>query len=62
MCSIVQDAIKKFENQDEKEKLASDSLNAMMELAEQQKEAFYLKVTYTRSRARFEARIHSDID
>ncbi|KAL8853316.1 MAG: hypothetical protein Q9221_001792 [Calogaya cf. arnoldii] len=45
MCSIVQDAIKKFENQDEKEKLASDSLNATMELAEQQKEAFYLKVT-----------------
>ena len=45
MCSIVQDAIKKFENQDEKEKLASDTLNAMMELAEQQKDAFYLKVT-----------------
>lgn len=46
MCSIVQDEIKKFENQDEKEKLASDSLNAMMEMAEQQKDAFYLKVTY----------------
>ena len=60
MCSIIQDAIKKFENQDEKEKLASDSLNAMMELAEQQKDAFYLKVTYTRSCARFEARTDSD--
>ena len=60
MCSIVQDAIKKFENQDEKEKLANDSLNAMLELAEQQKDAFYLKVTYALLRAPFEA--GTDVD
>ncbi|KAI7763832.1 hypothetical protein LZL87_014010 [Fusarium oxysporum] len=45
MCSLIQDTIKKFENQGEKEKLAEDALNAMLELAEQQKDAFYLKVT-----------------
>lgn len=46
MCSIVQDAIKKFEDNEEKEKLASDALNIMLELVEHQKNAFYLKVTY----------------
>lgn len=45
MGSEVHDAIKNFETQDEKGKLASDSLDAMMELAEHQKEVFYLKVT-----------------
>jgi hypothetical protein len=43
MCSIVQDAIKRFEDNEEKEKLASDALNIMLELAEHQKNAFYLK-------------------
>ena len=46
MCSIVQDAIKKFEDGEEKEKLASDALNIMLDLVEHQKNAFYLKVTY----------------
>lgn len=45
MCSIISDAIKKFENQEEKEKVANDALNVMMELAKQQTDAFYLKIT-----------------
>ncbi|KAH0282304.1 hypothetical protein M436DRAFT_86617 [Aureobasidium namibiae CBS 147.97] len=45
MCSIVSDAIKNFENQGEKEKLANDALDMMMELAEQQMAASKLKVT-----------------
>ena len=44
MCSMITDALKKFENQDEKEKLAQDTLNAMMELTDQQTDAFYLKI------------------
>lgn len=60
MGSEVHDAIKNFETQDEKGKLASDSLDAMMELAEHQKEVFYLKVTYAQLLARFEA--HADFD
>ncbi len=45
MCSIISDAISKFENQGEKEKLANDALNLMMDLAKQQMHAFKLQVT-----------------
>ncbi|KAK0653115.1 hypothetical protein B0T16DRAFT_407458 [Cercophora newfieldiana] len=45
VCSTIQDVLKRLEGQDEKHKLASDALGLVMELAEQQQDLFYLKVT-----------------
>lgn len=42
----VQDAITKFENTEEKARTASDTLSSLLDLAQQQHEVFYLKVTY----------------
>lgn len=60
MCSNIEDVLRKFEDQDEKGKLARDSLNAMMELAGQRSDAFYTQVTYARSYAPSEVRLDTN--
>jgi len=44
MGAQISNLIDSFENNAEKEKLANDSLNALVEMAKLQKEQFYLEV------------------
>jgi len=57
MCSEISDAIQKFQQQDEKEKLANDALNVMRELAVQQTNAFHFQVTYVINLPHYHSRL-----